>query len=150
MSIPTATNSSSRITPTINITRARLSWPSFGIQIPIKETNIQNSEFRGSDRVGCFGVGLELTGSTGSDYNKLGSNCSMRRGRNVLLLSARSVHGLQIQISSWATSWAARLDAKTASLFERKIAVPSHTSQDSSWRSGSPLTLLRIPEPLER
>lgn len=71
MSIPAATNSSSRITPAISITRARLSWPSFGIEIPIKDTNIQNSEFRGSERVGCFGVGLELTGSTISDYNNL-------------------------------------------------------------------------------
>ena len=36
----------------------------------MKETNIQKSEFRGSEREGCFGVGLGLTGSTFPDYNK--------------------------------------------------------------------------------
>ena len=64
VNIPAATKIRSRITPMISSRRARFSCPGFGMEIPMKETNIQKRERRGSD-FGSSGLGLGVPGSTG-------------------------------------------------------------------------------------
>jgi len=50
--------------------RARFSCPGFGIEIPMKEMNIQKSDRRGSGRWGSAGLGLGATGSTGQTITR--------------------------------------------------------------------------------
>src|SRR5256885_7943373 len=59
--IPAATKSRNRITPIIRSRRARSSCPGLGIEIPMKETNIQKRERWGSDD-GFSGFGPEAAG----------------------------------------------------------------------------------------
>src|SRR5437763_5502587 len=60
--MPAATKSRNRITPIIRSRRARSSCPGLGIEIPMKETNIQKRERWGSDD-GFSEFGPEAAGS---------------------------------------------------------------------------------------
>ena len=68
--MPAATKSRNRITPIIRSRRARSSCPGLGIEIPMKEINIQKSERWGSCEVGFSEFGPEAAGSISSTITR--------------------------------------------------------------------------------